>query len=101
MDFHTYSGFVRRIRFGKRLPAALYVFRAAGARQAVALDLVTGKVWRTDYSDNGNPPILHRKESFVPVDHPRREEFEAFTRAEEEDMVLRSIENAGEQIGSA
>ena len=53
-------------------------------RHAITIDLVTRKARHTDYADNINPPILHRKESFVPVDHPRRGEFEALTRAEEE-----------------
>ena len=53
-------------------------------RHAITVDLVTGKARHTDYADNINPPILHRKESFVPADHPRRAEFEALTKAEEE-----------------
>lgn len=52
-------------------------------RQALTIDLVTGKARRSDYTTNPNPPILHRKESFLPPDHPRRAEFEALTRAEE------------------
>lgn len=51
-------------------------------RHSVTIDLVTGKARHTDYSNNINPPILHRKESFVPADHPRRAEFEALTREE-------------------
>lgn len=46
-------------------------------RHSVTIDLVTGKVRHTDYANNINPPILHRKESFVPADHPRRAQFEA------------------------
>jgi hypothetical protein len=53
-------------------------------RQAISVDLVSGKARRTDYARNLNPPILHRKESFLPPDHPQRKEFEALTRAEEE-----------------
>ena len=53
-------------------------------RHAIAIDLATGKARHADYADNSNPPILHRKESFVPADHPRRAEFEALTKAEEE-----------------
>ena len=53
-------------------------------RHAITIDLVTGKARHTDYADNINPPILHRKESFVPADHPRQAEFEALTRAEKE-----------------
>ena len=52
-------------------------------RHAVTIDLVTGKVRHSDYAGNLNPPILHRKENFLPMDHPRRAEFEALTRAEE------------------
>ncbi len=52
-------------------------------RHAITVDLVTGRARHTDYADNINPPILHRKESFVPADHPRRAEFEALTKAEE------------------
>ena len=52
-------------------------------RKAVTVDLVTGKARHTDYSDNLNPPILHRKETFLPPDHPRHAEFAALTRAEE------------------
>jgi hypothetical protein len=52
-------------------------------RHAITIDLVTGKARHTDYADNINPPILHRKESFIPAEHPRREEFESLTKAEE------------------
>ena len=35
-------------------------------RHAITVDLATGKRRETDYSDNLNPPILHRKEAFLP-----------------------------------
>ncbi len=50
---------------------------------AIAIDLATGKVRHTDYADNINPPILHRKGAFLPAEHPLRAQFEALTRAEE------------------
>jgi hypothetical protein len=53
-------------------------------RHAIAIDLATGKARHTDYAGNPNPPILHRKETFLPADHPLRAQFEALTRAEEE-----------------
>jgi DNA phosphorothioation-associated putative methyltransferase len=53
-------------------------------RHAIAVDLVTGRSRHTDYADNINPPILHRKESFIPADHPSRAEFEALTKQEED-----------------
>lgn len=49
----------------------------------VLVDLATGKVRRDDYRNRVNPPILHRKEAFLPADHRLREEFAALTRAEE------------------
>jgi SAM-dependent methyltransferase len=52
-------------------------------RHAVTIDLVTGRPRHTDYADNLNPPILHRKETFLPENHPARATFEALTRAEE------------------
>jgi len=52
-------------------------------RFAITIDLVTGKSRRTDYANNINPPILHRKESFVSANHPLRAQFEELTRAEE------------------
>src|SRR5258706_1583052 len=50
---------------------------------AVTIDLVTGHARHTDYNQNLNPPILHRKEQFLPEHHPCRATFEALTRAEE------------------
>jgi len=50
---------------------------------AVTIDMVTNQVRRTDYSENINPPILHRKELFLPATHPHRSTFEALTQAEE------------------
>lgn len=54
-----------------------------GLRHAVTIDLVTGKARHTDYANNHNPPILHRKEAFLPERHLARAPFEALTRAEE------------------
>jgi hypothetical protein len=52
-------------------------------RQGMTIDLVTGKARHTDYSNSLNPPILHRKETILPADHPRHGEFAALTTAEE------------------
>lgn len=50
---------------------------------AVTIDLVTNQIRRTNYSENPNPPILHRKELFLPVTHSHWSTFEALTQAEE------------------
>lgn len=52
-------------------------------RHAVTVDLATGKARHTDYAGNPNPPILHRKETFLVPGHVRQETFAALTRAEE------------------
>jgi DNA phosphorothioation-associated putative methyltransferase len=52
-------------------------------RHAITVDLVTGRARHMDYAGNINPPILHRKDAFLPADHPLKPEFEALTRAEE------------------
>jgi hypothetical protein len=52
-------------------------------KHAVTIDLATGKARHTDYADNHNPPILHRKETFLPSGHQLRSVFEALTKAEE------------------
>lgn len=52
-------------------------------RHAVTIDLASGKARHTDYADNLNPPILHRKETFLAPEHPRRAGFDALTKAEE------------------
>jgi N12 class adenine-specific DNA methylase len=43
-----------------------------------------GGVTARDYREHANRPILHRKELFLPPDHPRRAEHAAMTRAAEE-----------------
>jgi DNA phosphorothioation-associated putative methyltransferase len=53
-------------------------------KHVTAIDLVTGRVRITDYSGNPNPPILHRKETFLPKGHPSRNLFSQLTLAEEE-----------------
>ena len=134
MQFEEYQRHLAVLKYGKRLPSAIYVFRQADTdfgrelnqvlviletqhgldakfnvikfrtdelkisflcypdflaeahpalRHAVTIDLVTGKARHTDYADNHNPPILHRKETFLPEEHPERAKFDTLTRAEE------------------
>ncbi len=51
--------------------------------ESVIVDLVTGNVRRDDYRARANPPILHRKETFLPPEHPLHERFAKLTRREE------------------
>lgn len=64
-------------------------------RKAVTVDLRTGKARHNDYAGNLNPPILHRKETFLPPGHPRRAEFEALTLREEEAGLYERTETIG------
>jgi hypothetical protein len=52
-------------------------------RKAITIDLARSKCRRTDYSRNVNPPILHRKDTFLPEQHPARSKFVALTESEE------------------
>ena len=52
-------------------------------QESVIVDLITGKVRRDDYRSRANPPILHRKETFLPPDHPLHAKFVKLTRQEE------------------
>jgi hypothetical protein len=134
VQFSDYQKHVSALKYGKRLPSVVYVFRETDSdfgkelnrlvtilvtqhqigpefnlvkfrtdefkvsflsypdfmedahpalRHAITLDLVTGRARHTDYAGNLNPPILHRKETFLPVPHPARSDFETLTRLEE------------------
>jgi hypothetical protein len=54
-------------------------FPALAARWLV--DPEAGTVSYRTYGESLNPPILHRKELLLPLDHPRRAEFAALTEA--------------------
>ncbi|CAA0097937.1 Uncharacterised protein [BD1-7 clade bacterium] len=47
--------------------------------KSYSIDLSKFKVREADYSSSENPPILHRRETFVTPDHPQVDYFSAFT----------------------
>jgi DNA phosphorothioation-associated putative methyltransferase len=51
--------------------------------QSVRVSLVTGKVTRLRFGGDGNPPILHRKEAFLPGGDPIAEAWARLTAQEE------------------
>ncbi len=63
------------------------------------VDLSTGEVSQQDYSTRPNPPILHRKETFVAPDYPHFETFQALTQAEERHGLLKDSHHIGTQQG--
>lgn len=52
-------------------------------RGSLVLHLQTLQVRYIDYSTTDSPPILHRKETFVPADYPLHAKFARLTRQEE------------------
>lgn len=52
--------------------------------ESVSVNLITGKVRKTSYSKRDNPPILHRKEAFLPAEHSDVDRFRCLTKAEED-----------------
>ena len=64
-------------------------------RHSITVDLATGRHRAVDYRNNLNPPILHRKESFLSENHPRRPEFEALTKTEEEAGLYKDTTTIG------
>ncbi len=52
-------------------------------RKSWLIDLETGSISYWDYSNRKNPPILHRKETFVSDEYPLYQEFRFLTEQEE------------------
>ncbi len=48
------------------------------------IDLTSKRVETRHYANSYNPPILHRKEQFIPIFHPRRSEFIDLTQTAEQ-----------------
>jgi DNA phosphorothioation-associated putative methyltransferase len=57
-------------------------------RASVRADLRALRIKFRDFSTSDNPPILHRKETFVPPQHPTREKFARLTEQEEKAGLL-------------
>lgn len=50
---------------------------------SIKVDLKTGEATARNYAQTANPPILHRKETFIAPDHPLYETFRNLTHQEE------------------
>lgn len=64
-------------------------------KQSVIVDLIKGHVRRDDYRSRANPPILHRKETFLPPGHPLHVKFARLTREEEAAGLLEDTSRIG------
>ena len=52
-------------------------------KSSITINLATGKIRNYNYTKSDNPPILHRKETFLEPSHPSILKFKALTEAEE------------------
>ena len=64
--------------------------------QSIVVDLTTNKVSVRQYHNSHNPPILHRKETFINIDYPLYQTFAQLTKKEE---ALGLLDNS-RQIGT-
>ncbi len=86
---------------GKLLPDDLYFEtdpHPALAR-CVKLSLRTRQLECYDYSQSANPPVLHRKETFLLPEHPLAAKFARLTRQEEQHGLLDSPATLGTRDG--
>lgn len=51
-------------------------------KASIQLDITTGNLTYRNYEDSENPPILHRKETFVTNQYPNYQEFKQLTQQE-------------------
>lgn len=68
---------------------------------SIQVDLATAQVTIRNYSRTDNPPVLHRKETFVTADYPLYERFVELTRQEEALGLLDQSREIGTREGWA
>ncbi|MBC1237743.1 DNA phosphorothioation-associated putative methyltransferase [Nostoc sp. 2RC] len=66
---------------------------------SIGIDLKTLAVTHREYQTRANPPILHRKETFVTTTYPRYGEFAQLTQQEEELGLLKAKSDIGTREG--
>jgi DNA phosphorothioation-associated putative methyltransferase len=67
--------------------------------RSVRLNLRTRQIDCTDYAESANPPVLHRKDSFLSGDHPLHEKFARLTAQEEKHGLLDEPSGIGTKDG--
>ena len=66
---------------------------------SMTVQLQTFRVRERDYTTSRNPPILHRKETFVASDHPLHAKFARLTRQEESKGLYEAPAYIGTRLG--
>jgi DNA phosphorothioation-associated putative methyltransferase len=67
--------------------------------RCVKLNLRTRQIEYYDYAQRDNPPILHRKDSFLLPDHPLHAKFARLTEQEEQHGLLSNTATIGTRAG--
>jgi DNA phosphorothioation-associated putative methyltransferase len=67
--------------------------------RSLRVDLRSFHLKHRDFTESANPPILHRKEEFVPEGFPDRDVFAALTKVEEEAGLYNNTELIGNREG--
>ena len=67
--------------------------------RCVKLSLRTRELACYDYAQSANPPVLHRKETFLHPDHPLAAKFARLTRQEEQHGLLAETAAIGTRAG--
>lgn len=68
-------------------------------KASITIDLKTLYVTHRDYSTRANPPVLHRKETFVTPNYPLHEQFAKLTQQEQELGLLQQKSEIGTREG--
>ncbi|MTJ06404.1 DNA phosphorothioation-associated putative methyltransferase [Anabaena sp. UHCC 0204] len=94
------------VKFSTNKPKISYLFYPdfdtdphPALQTSIQVDVETLEVGYRDYSDSENPPILHRKETFVSSEYPFYEEFAALTRAQVALGLLNHTRGIGTKLG--
>ena len=66
---------------------------------SLTVHLQTFRLRERDYRSSRNPPVLHRKETFVSVEHPLHDKFERLTRQEERKGLYEDTARIGTKRG--
>ncbi len=94
------------VKFNTKLPIISYLFDPDFDQEAhpvlhtsMQIDLRDLKVSYQDYTNEYNPPILHRKNALVTPDYPHYEKFAKLTRQEEDRGLLNDLKKIKNQLG--
>ncbi|MEZ2225052.1 DNA phosphorothioation-associated putative methyltransferase [Microcoleus sp.] len=94
------------IKFQLRQPKISYLFYPdfdtdahPALQKSIQINLETGEVKCMDYSASENPPVLHRKETFVTADYPHYQKFAQLTKSEEKWGLLDNTSVIGTREG--